>query len=55
MSESPRRTRWRDARRLSNGRAYRLAVWLGLVCSPSLHTATGACTFHRWHDGKGPA
>lgn len=42
-----KRIRWRDARTLDNSIIHKVAVWLGLVCSPSLHVGSALCTFHR--------
>lgn len=49
------RIRWRDTRVLSNGIIHRLAVWLGLACSPSLHVGCDLCTYHRKHPVIPPA
>jgi hypothetical protein len=31
---------------MENGLLYRVAVWRGWVCSPSLHVFGGKCTYH---------
>lgn len=43
------RVRWADTRILDNRWLYRIAVWRGWICSPSLHALTGRCTYHHRH------